>query len=241
MARRGASSSSGHLPSCVHTPLSLITGPHPRARNSALGSVFSSTLNIVPTMSLLLIDNYDSFTHNLAHLLMGAGARVVVIRNDAGRDAAWEDPDIVGLVLSPGPGTPDQAGRCAEALRSCAGRMPVLGVCLGMQVINAFFGGRTVRAPLPVHGKTDVIDHDGTDLFLGLPHPLTVARYHSLAVDAVPDCLCITASSRDGVPMALRHREQAIFGVQFHPESYLTEGGSLLAHNFLMHCRGGGT
>lgn len=184
-------------------------------------------------MRILLIDNYDSFTWNLAHLLMESGAEVLVHRNDAlsVRDSEQLEPE--GMCISPGPGTPSESGRSAELVRRWAGLIPVLGVCLGMQVINEVYGGHTGSAPRPVHGKTDDIHHDGQDLFSGCPNPLRVARYHSLAVTDVPDCLRITARSDDGVPMALRHTQLPVFGLQFHPESFLTDGGRILIDNYL--------
>ncbi len=184
---------------------------------------------------LLLIDNYDSFAYNLVHYLGELGAECRVERNDAlGVDQALSlRPEAI--VLSPGPCTPDEAGICVELARRAAGRLPVLGVCLGHQAIAQAFGGRVIRAPLPVHGKPSRISHDGTGLFRGLDNPFTAIRYHSLTVerDSLPDCLTVTASTDDGVIMGIAHREFPIHGVQFHPESIETLCGHRLLRNFL--------
>lgn len=182
----------------------------------------------------LLIDNYDSFTYNLFHYLGEIGIEVNVRRNDAlsvGEALAMQPQAIV---LSPGPCDPDRAGICVDLIRNAAGRVPLLGVCLGHQSIGQAFGGRVVRAPQPMHGKTSVITHIGTDIFKDLPSPLTGNRYHSLMVDreALPDCLVVTAESEDGVVQGLAHRELPIYGVQFHPESIATQHGHALLRNF---------
>ena len=186
-------------------------------------------------MMLLLLDNYDSFTYNLYHYLGELGAEVVVWRNDAlSADAALGlRPD--GIVISPGPCDPDRAGISLELVRAAAGRCPVLGVCLGHQAIAQAFGGRIVRAPSIMHGKRSPIEHDGDGLFEGLPSPFMATRYHSLiaAPDSLPDCLRVTARTADGVIMGLTHRELAVHGVQFHPESIATEHGHRLLRNFL--------
>ncbi len=187
----------------------------------------------------LLIDNYDSFTWNLWHYLEELGASVEVHRNDTltVADVLAREPD--GIVLSPGPCTPNEAGICLELVRAAAGRTPVLGVCLGHQSIGQAFGGRVVRARTLMHGKTSPIEHDGQDIFRGLPSPFTAARYHSLVLDraSLPDCLRITAETADGVVMGIRHVEHALFGVQFHPESIASEQGHPLLQNFLQTTR----
>ena len=187
----------------------------------------------------LLIDNYDSFTWNLWHYLEELGASVEVHRNDTltVADVLAREPD--GIVLSPGPCTPNEAGICLELVRAAAGRTPVLGVCLGHQSIGQAFGGRVVRAQTVMHGKTSPIEHDGQDIFRGLPSPFTAARYHSLVLDrtSLPDCLRITAETADGVVMGIRHVEHALFGVQFHPESIASEQGHPLLQNFLQTTR----
>jgi anthranilate synthase component 2 len=184
---------------------------------------------------LWLIDNYDSFTYNLFHYLGEIGARVEVRRNDvvSAGDVLASGAD--GVVLSPGPCDPDRAGICLELITAVAGRLPVLGVCLGHQCIGQAFGGRVVRAPQPMHGKVSAIRHGGTDVFAGLPSPFTATRYHSLMVsrDGLPDCLAVTAESDDGVVQGLAHRRFPIFGVQFHPESIATEHGHALLRNFV--------
>ena len=183
---------------------------------------------------LLLIDNYDSFAYNLVHLLAGLGLETRVARNDA-MDAA----EIVALapravILSPGPKDPDHAGVCLELVRESRGRIPVFGVCLGCQVVAQAFGARIVRAPAPVHGKVDSIHHDGEGIFAGVEDGFTATRYHSLMVapDSLPAALVATARSRDGILMALRHREWPLFGVQFHPESIASEHGRRILANF---------
>jgi anthranilate synthase component 2 len=184
---------------------------------------------------LLLIDNYDSFTYNLFHYLGELGGDIDVRRNDAlsVEEAIALAPQ--GIILSPGPCDPDRAGICLPLIAAAAGKIPLLGVCLGHQSIGQAFGGRVVRAPVPMHGKISSIRHDGTDVFAGLPSPFRATRYHSLMVDrdGWPDSLIVTAESEDGVVQGLRHREWPIFGVQFHPESIATEHGHALLRNFL--------
>ena len=189
---------------------------------------------------VLVIDNYDSFVYNLVQELGELGAEPVVHRNDAidvdGIRAAAPD----AVLISPGPGRPEDAGISLAVIEELAGELPILGVCLGHQAIGQAFGGEVVRAPTLMHGKTSAIHHDGTGVFAGLPDPMTATRYHSLVVEpsSVPDVLEVTARSSDGVIMGLRHRTLAIEGVQFHPESLLTpEGPSLLA-NFLAMAAG---
>jgi anthranilate synthase component 2 len=185
---------------------------------------------------LLLIDNYDSFTYNLVHYLGELGADVVVHRNDAldVQAALALRPDAI--VLSPGPCDPAQAGICLALTAAAAEtRTPLLGVCLGHQTIGQAFGGKVVRAPAIVHGKTDLMHHTGTGMFTGLPSPLRATRYHSLTVDraSLPNCLDITAWVEDGTIMGLRHRDLPIEGVQFHPESIASEHGHAMLRNFL--------
>ena len=182
----------------------------------------------------LLIDNYDSFTYNLWHYLGELGAEVVVTRNDALTVEAALSLRPQGIVISPGPSDPDRAGICLELVRR-AGALPILGVCLGHQVIGQVFGGNVVRAPQPMHGKLSAIRHDGTGLFAGLPNPFQATRYHSLIVDRAswPNGLTITADTADGIVMGLQHRERPIHGVQFHPESIASIGGHQLLGNFL--------
>jgi len=186
----------------------------------------------------LLIDNYDSFTYNLLHYLGELGAEVVVRRNDAltAGDALALRPQ--GIVLSPGPSTPDRAGICEEIVRR-AGSVPVLGVCLGHQAIGEALGGKIVRAPVPMHGKLSAIHHDGTSVFAGLPNPFAATRYHSLIVEraSLPAALRVTAWTEDGLVMGLAHRERPLHGVQFHPESIASEEGHALLRNFLALAR----
>ncbi len=185
---------------------------------------------------ILVIDNYDSFTYNLVQLLAALGAEVEVRRNDAVSVADALSMAPTGIVISPGPGTPDDAGISRDVIRAAAdARVPVLGVCLGHQCIAEVYGGHVCRAPKPVHGKTDEIRHDGQGLFAGVPNPFTATRYHSLCVDfdRVPDVLEVQATTPDGVIMGIRHRHLPVFGVQFHPESVLTPEGAKLLANFL--------
>jgi anthranilate synthase/aminodeoxychorismate synthase-like glutamine amidotransferase len=185
---------------------------------------------------VLLIDNYDSFTYNLAQYLGELGAEVAVHRNDqiTHDEVAALAPSHI--VISPGPGRPETAGVTIETLRRFAGRLPMLGVCLGHQAISAAFGGRVDRAPAPMHGKTSMVVHDGSHLFAGLNGPFEAGRYHSLVIprDAMPPDFVVTAwVEEDGVIMGVRHTSQPIFGVQFHPESVLTTVGHRLLQNFL--------
>ena len=185
---------------------------------------------------LLLIDNYDSFTYNLAHYLGELGADVVVRRNDALDVQAAMALRPEAIILSPGPCDPDQAGICLALTRAAAEtKTPLMGVCLGHQTIGQAFGGKVVRAPDIVHGKLGAMQHSGTGVFAGLPSPFGATRYHSLIVDraSLPDCLEVTAWLEDGTIMGLQHRDLPIHGVQFHPESIATEHGHALLKNFL--------
>ena len=184
---------------------------------------------------LLVIDNYDSFTYNLFHFLGELGAAVEVRRNDAVTAAEALALSPQGVVLSPGPCDPDRAGVCLELIRAAAGRLPILGVCLGHQAIGQAFGGKVVRAPVPMHGKLSRVRHDGRGVFAGLPSPFEATRYHSLTVEpaSFPPVLEITAETDDGLIMGLQHRELPIHGVQFHPESIASEHGHALLANFL--------
>ncbi len=183
---------------------------------------------------ILLIDNYDSFTYNLVHYLGEIGAETEVFRNDAiAVDEVLErQPD--GIVISPGPCDPDRAGVCLDLVTAATGKIPVLGVCLGHQTVGQAFGGRVVRAPVPMHGKLSAVGHSGEGVFADLPSPITVTRYHSLMVDrdGFPDALEVTAETDDGLIMGVRHREFPVFGVQFHPESIASEHGHALLKNF---------
>jgi anthranilate synthase component II len=182
---------------------------------------------------ILLIDNYDSFTYNLAHLFGELGAEVEVRRNDAIDADTAERLEPSHLVISPGPGRPADAGATPEIVRRLAPRIPTLGVCLGHQAIVEVFGGEVAAAKTLVHGKASVINHDGRGLFEGLPQDFLAGRYHSLAATAIPDELEVSARCGDGEVMAVRHRELPVDGVQFHPESVLTPLGPELAQNFL--------
>ena len=181
-----------------------------------------------------LIDNYDSFTYNLYQALCKLGAEVRVVRNDV-MTAAQAGEGSEGLILSPGPGTPADAGICAEAVRLFAGKLPILGVCLGHQTIGEVFGAKVVRAPQPIHGKVSKIRHNAKGMFAGMPQGLEVGRYHSLVLEAssIPDCLEVTATTEDGLIMAVQHKTYAVTGIQFHPESILTPQGEALLQKFL--------
>ena len=189
---------------------------------------------------ILLIDNYDSFTFNLVHYLGDVGARCDVRRNDAITVAQAIAMAPEAIVLSPGPCTPTEAGICLDLIAAAAGRIPILGVCLGHQAIGQAFGGNVIRAPEPMHGKVRPIHHQGTGIFAGVPDPVSVTRYHSLIIDrsTLPDCLEITAETDDGLIMALAHRTLPIWGVQFHPESIASEHGHQMLANFLALARG---
>jgi anthranilate synthase component 2 len=184
---------------------------------------------------LLLLDNYDSFTYNLYQYLCELGADVVVKRNDevSVGDVAALAPERI--VISPGPCTPNEAGVSVALIRELGGQIPILGVCLGHQAIGAAYGGAVVRAPNVMHGKLSAIHHQGAGVFAGLPAPFQATRYHSLIVrrDDLPDCLEVTAWTEDGLIMGLRHRDLSVEGVQFHPESIMTEAGKELLRNFL--------
>jgi anthranilate synthase/aminodeoxychorismate synthase-like glutamine amidotransferase len=182
---------------------------------------------------ILLIDNYDSFTYNLAHLFGELGAEVFVRRNDAVDAEEAERLTPSRLVISPGPGRPECAGATPEIVRRLSGRVPVLGVCLGHQVIVEAFGGEVGAARELVHGKTTTVRHDGRGVFRGMPQDFAAGRYHSLAATRVPPALEVSATAPDGEVMAVRHRDLPVEGVQFHPESVLTPLGRDLARNFL--------
>jgi anthranilate synthase component 2 len=184
---------------------------------------------------LVLIDNYDSFTYNLVHFLGELGAACEVFRNDKIDVADVITRAPKGIVLSPGPCTPNEAGICLDLIAKAGASIPILGVCLGHQAIGQIYGGRVVRAPVPMHGKLSKITHKGKGVFKGLPKKFEVTRYHSLIVDraALPDCLAVTAETSDGLIMGLQHKVHPVYGVQFHPESIASEHGHALLANFL--------
>jgi anthranilate synthase component II len=186
---------------------------------------------------LLMIDNYDSFTYNLVQYFGELGVEVKTVRNDQITVEGIEDLKPSRLVLSPGPCTPNEAGVCLEALRHFAGKLPILGVCLGHQAIGAAFGGKVVRASVPMHGKTSRLRHQSKGVFGGLPQDFDVVRYHSLVVEreSLPAALEITAEVDNGEIMGLRHKSLPVEGVQFHPESILSEHGHAMLRNFLNH------
>ena len=184
---------------------------------------------------ILLLDNYDSFTYNLAQYLGELGCQVEVHRNDriSVEQIAQRKPERI--VISPGPCTPQEAGICVELIQKLAGKIPILGVCLGHQAVGAAFGGKIIRAPKLFHGKTSQIRHDGSGVFRGLPNPFTATRYHSLIVErkSLPAELQVTAETDDDIIMGMQHRQYPLMGVQFHPESVLTDSGKQLLKNFL--------
>ena len=184
---------------------------------------------------ILLIDNYDSFTYNLVQYLGELGARCQVYRNDEIDLANLEEKVPKYLVVSPGPCTPREAGVSEGAIRRMAGRIPILGVCLGHQCIGSAFGGKIIRAGRLMHGKSSPIHHDGRTIYQGLPNPFQAIRYHSLLIEreSLPDCLEISAETKEGEIMGVRHKNLAVEGVQFHPESIMTQGGKILLKNFL--------
>ena len=184
---------------------------------------------------ILLIDNYDSFTYNVYQAVANLGHPLQVARNDQISLTQISDGHYDAVIISPGPGTPDDAGISKEVVTHFAGKLPILGICLGHQVIGEAFGAKVIRAPQPVHGKTAKIIHDGNGLYANLPQPFIAGRYHSLIVDrdTLPDCMEITALNNEGLIMGLKHRQFNIQGVQFHPESILTPEGTTLLGNFL--------
>ena len=188
------------------------------------------------TPRILVVDNYDSFVFNLVQYLGQLGADPMVLRND--EVGIEEALGYDAVLLSPGPGTPEAAGVCVDLVRAAAGRVPVLGVCLGHQAIGVAYGAQVTRAPELLHGKTSLVHHGGAGVLAGLPDPFTATRYHSLAIDpgSVPGELEVTGTTASGVIMAVRHRTLDVEGVQFHPESVLTEGGHRLLANWLVRC-----
>ena len=183
----------------------------------------------------VLIDNYDSFTYNLYHFLGELGAAVDVRRNDQVSVAEVMALHPQGIILSPGPCDPDRAGICLDLIEAAAGKLPILGVCLGHQAIGQAFGGKVIRGPVPMHGKLTAVQHRGEGIFQDIPSPFMATRYHSLVVErgSLPDCFAVTAETENGLIMGLAHRELPIHGVQFHPESIASEHGHRLLGNFL--------
>ena len=189
---------------------------------------------------ILLIDNYDSFTYNVYQYVASLGHAVTVIRNDMTTVEEIDKAGYSGIIISPGPGTPANAGISKAVIAWSAGKIPLLGICLGHQAIGEVFGGQVIRAPQPVHGKTEYIIHRGQGLYQGLPQPFVAGRYHSLIVEkaGLPECLEITATSQDGLIMGLKHREYDMEGIQFHPESILTPKGMTILENFANRTHG---
>ena len=185
---------------------------------------------------ILVVDNYDSFVYNLVQYLQQLQADTTVLRNDEVTPEQVAEYD--GVLLSPGPGTPEEAGVCVDIVKEMGGRVPIFGVCLGLQAIGVAYGGVVGRADELLHGKTSQVFHEGAGVLAGLPSPFTATRYHSLAIaqDSVPPCLEVTARTADGEILGVRHREHAVEGVQFHPESVLTEGGHRMLANWLQIC-----
>jgi anthranilate synthase/aminodeoxychorismate synthase-like glutamine amidotransferase len=193
------------------------------------------TNSLQPSLVIYILDNYDSFTYNLEHYVRMCGARTIIAMNDRATAAEIREVAPAGLILSPGPGRPEDSGRLLDLIEAFAGELPMLGVCLGHQALATHFGAELTSVREIVHGKSSPIEHDGKGVFAGLPSPMNVGRYHSLAVPAasLPACLEISAITADGEVMAFRHREFPIEAVQFHPESILTDHGTSLIANFL--------
>lgn len=185
---------------------------------------------------VLLIDNYDSFTYNLVHYFETLGADMKIVRNDAATAEELFAMSPKAVVISPGPGSPKNAGVCVDFIKKYAGKVPIFGVCLGMQSIGYAFGADIVLARRTMHGKTSMVTHDSTGVFRGMPNPIEVVRYHSLAVaeNTLPKCLRVTARAEDGEVMGIRHTDFLVEGVQFHPESIMTFGGKRMLENFLL-------
>lgn len=184
---------------------------------------------------ILLIDNYDSFTYNLYQYISELGTEVIVYRNDQLTIQEIEKLNLTHIIISPGPCTPKEAGISCNVIKHFAGKLPILGVCLGHQAIGVAFGGKIIRSPEIMHGKTSLIYHDGKTIFYGLPNPFEATRYHSLIFEkeSLPECLTVTAWTSNGIIMGVRHKEYVVEGVQFHPESILTKSGKDLLKNFL--------
>lgn len=184
---------------------------------------------------ILLIDNYDSFTYNVYQYVANLGCEVVVVRNDRMTVDEIAAKEWEAIILSPGPGTPDDSGICLDVITRFAGQIPILGICLGHQAIGQVFGGKVVRAPELMHGKVSAIIHNEQGLYQGVPQPLLAGRYHSLIVEqaSLPDCLEVTARTTDGLIMGLKHKTYDVEGVQFHPESILTPDGLKILQNFI--------
>lgn len=234
---RGTASFSGRVPLGVTRPpctLRLVGLAMPKGY--ALLTPSNPPITLAPvTPRILVIDNYDSFVYNLVQYLGELGAEPLVYRHDAITLEQAFDIDPDGILISPGPGQPSDAGLSNALIQQFSGVRPVLGVCLGLQCIGEVFGGRVVRAPQVMHGKTSIIHHTGEGVFTGLPNPVEATRYHSLIVErsSVPDILAVTAETDDGLVMGLRHRDHPVEGVQFHPESILTSSGHDMLTNFL--------
>lgn len=188
---------------------------------------------------VLLIDNYDSFTYNLVHYFETLGADMKIVRNDAATSEELFAMSPKAVVISPGPSSPKNAGVCVDFIKKYAGKVPIFGVCLGMQSIGYAFGADIVLARRTIHGKTSMVTHDSTGVFRGMPNPIEVVRYHSLAVaeNTLPKCLRVTARAEDGEVMGIRHIDFLVEGVQFHPESIMTFGGKRMLENFLLEAK----
>ena len=188
---------------------------------------------------VLLIDNYDSFTYNLVHYFETLGADMKIVRNDAATAEELFAMSLKAVVISPGPSSPKNAGVCVDFIKKYAGKVPIFGVCLGMQSIGYAFGADIVLARRTMHGKTSMVTHDSTGVFRGMPNPIEVVRYHSLAVaeNTLPKCLRVTARAEDGEVMGIRHTDFLVEGVQFHPESIMTFGGKRMLENFLLEAK----
>lgn len=188
---------------------------------------------------VLLIDNYDSFTYNLVHYFETLGADMKIVRNDAATSEELFAMSPKAVVISPGPSSPKNAGVCVDFIKKYAGKVPIFGVCLGMQSIGYAFGADIVLARRTMHGKTSMVTHDSTGVFRGMPNPIEVVRYHSLAVaeNTLPKCLRVTARAEDGEVMGIRHTDFLVEGVQFHPESIMTFGGKRMLENFLLDAK----
>ena len=222
-----------HIYLCLYQRVCQVFTSHPALARAGGMAFFQDSL-----MRLLLVDNYDSFTYNLYQAFLVLQVSAAVVRND-NPELETDLTPYDAIVISPGPGRPDDAGLSCTIIEKYSGTVPILGVCLGMQCINEVFGGTTVKADVPVHGKTSLITHDGSELYSDVPNPFAAARYHSLVIEPGPD-LCLTSHTDDTIPMSVKVQGKPVWGIQYHPESFLTPHGPRILANFCALCQTSG-